>query len=334
MLTLNKNSFESQIAAKSLNSDQVLNLLSDSAYLRCLSSERPKTQEALLDRMVQDQLLRREVNGLYSITNLAAVSFSQKLSHFDPLARKAFRIVKYFGSNRLQKEKEFLWDEGYAVDFEGLIRLINALLPSREIIGDALRRDVRMYPEIIIRELVSNALIHQDFRIPGTGPVLEIFADRIEISNPGHPLVETARFIDCPPRSRNEVLASLMKRLNFCEERGSGINMVVDAAEKANLPAPEFDDTGDTFKVVLRARKAFNEYSAKEKLNTCYQHCVLKYVSHEPMTNATLRSRFGIETKDSAVVSRIIKEAVSKNLIKPFDPDAGPRLRRYIPYWA
>lgn len=327
-------SFESQFAAKSLNGDQVLNLLSDSAYLRRLSSERPKTQEALLDRMVLDQLLRLEINGLYSITNLAAVCLAQKLGHFDTLARKAFRIVKYFGSNRLQKEKEFLWDEGYAVDFEGLIRLINALLPSREIIGDALRRDVRVYPETIIRELVSNALIHQDFRIPGTGPVLEIFDDRIEISNPGHPLVETARFIDCKPRRRNEALASLMNRINVCEERGSGIDMVVDAAEKANLPAPEFDDTGDNFKVVICSRKFFKDYSTQEKLDICYQHCVLKYVSHEPMTNATLRSRFGIETKSSAIVSRIIKEAVSKNLIKPFDPNASPRLRRYIPYWA
>ena len=125
-----------------------------------------------------------------------------------------------------------------------------------------------------------------------------------------------------------------MRRMYICEERGSGIDKVVDATEKANLPAPEFEDTGDNFKVVIGVRKSFKDYSTQEKLEICYQHCVLKYVNHEPMTNATLRNRFGIESKSSAAISRIIKEALSRNLIKPYDPEAGPRLRRYIPYWA
>lgn len=119
--SFDKKSFESRIAAKSLNGDQVFNLLSDSAYLKCMSLTRPKTQEALLERMVQDQLLIKEINSLYSITNLGAICFAQNLSHFDSLARKALRIVKYFGNNRLQTEKEFLCDQGYAIDFEGTI---------------------------------------------------------------------------------------------------------------------------------------------------------------------------------------------------------------------
>ena len=284
--------------------------------------------------MVGDRLLVKEINGLYSITNLGAICFAHKLSSFPALNRKAFRIVKYVSNNRLQTEKEFLWDQGYAVDFEGLIRLINALLPSREIIGEALRREDCMYPEIIIRELIPNALIHQDFRIPGSGPMLEIFQDRIEIFNPGRPLVDTARFIDSPPRSRNEALAQLMRRIYICEERGSGIDKVVAATEQALLPAPEFEVVSENFKVVLCARKAFKDYSTEEKTQICYQHCVLNYVNHKPMTNATLRQRFGIENKNSAQISRIIKDGLSKQLIKLYDPKAGPRLRLYIPYWA
>ena len=326
--------FESHVAATMLSGNQVFELLSDADYLRCMSLQRPKTEEALLDRMSQDRLLIKEVNGLYSITNLGAICFAKKLSSFPSLSRKAFRIVKYVEGNRLHAEKEFIWDQGYAVDFEGLIRLIKALLPSQEIIGDALRREVTMYPDIIIRELIPNALIHQDFRIPGSGPMLEIFKNRIEIFNPGIPLVETSRFIDSPPRSRNENLASLMRRIYICEERGSGIDKVVAATEEALLPAPDFEVTSGNFKVVLCARKAFKDYSSQEKLQICYQHCVLKYVNHKPMTNATLRQRLGIETKNSAAVSRIIKDALSKQLIKLYDPEAGPRLRRYIPFWA
>ncbi|MFH1335676.1 MAG: ATP-binding protein, partial [Candidatus Zixiibacteriota bacterium] len=52
----------------------------------------------------------------------------------------------------------------------------------------------------------ANSLIHQDFNITGAGPMVEIFADRMEISNPGVPLIDTLRFIDEPPRSRNEII--------------------------------------------------------------------------------------------------------------------------------
>ncbi len=84
-----------------------------------------------------------------------------------------------------------------------------------------------MFPELAIRELVANALIHQDFSVTGAGPTVEIFDDRIDITNPGEPLVDTQRFLDTPPRSRNEALASLMRRARICEERGSGIDKVV-----------------------------------------------------------------------------------------------------------
>lgn len=331
--SFDKKPFEEHLAAEMLSGDKVLMYLSDEAYQQGMEIPRLPIDE-LLNRMEQDKLLVREINGLYSITNLGAICFARKLSDFPKLSRKALRIVKYIGNSRLETEKEFLWDQGYAVDFNGLIRLIKAMLPSREVIGEAFRREVDMYPEIIIRELVPNALIHQDFRIPGSGPMLEIFDNRIEICNPGRPLVSISRFIDCPPRSRNEALASLMRRIYICEERGSGIDKVVAATEAANLPAAEFVDGNDNFKVVLSARKSFKDYSSTEKLQICYQHCVLKYVNHEPMTNATLRQRFGIEAKSSAIVSRILKEALSAHLIKPYNPDAGPRLRRYVPDWA
>jgi predicted HTH transcriptional regulator len=63
--------------------------------------------------------------------------------------------------------------------------------------------------------------------------------DRIEITNPGEPLVDPQRFVDSPPKSRNEVLASLMRRFRICEERGSGIDKVIsEAARKLMKYAP------------------------------------------------------------------------------------------------
>ena len=118
---------------------------------------------------------------------------------------------------------------------------INGLLPTNEVIGQALRKTVPMFPELAVRELVANALIHQEFSVTGAGPMVEIFDDRIEITNPGAPLVDTLRFVDTPPKSRNEALASLMRRFRICEERGSGIDKVVFQVELFQLPAPLFE---------------------------------------------------------------------------------------------
>jgi ATP-dependent DNA helicase RecG len=55
--------------------------------------------------------------------------------------------------------------------------------------------------------------------VTGAGPQIEIFEDRIEIINPGRPFMKTDRMIDLPPRSRNEVLASLMRRRGFVKNK-------------------------------------------------------------------------------------------------------------------
>jgi ATP-dependent DNA helicase RecG len=118
---------------------------------------------------------------------------------------------------------------------------MNTLVPQNEFIGKALRKKVSMYPELAIREIVANALIHQDFSVTGAGVMVEIFADRMEVTNPGEPLVKTDRFLDTPPRSQNEVLASFMRRIGVCEKRGSGVDKVVFQTELYQLPAPLFE---------------------------------------------------------------------------------------------
>ena len=63
-------------------------------------------------------------------------------------------------------------------------------------------------------------------------------------------------------------------------------------------------------------------------------HSCLKYVNREPMNNPSLRERFGIEAKSKSMVSRVIKDAVEMELIKPYDADVGAKALRYIPFWA
>lgn len=164
--------------------------------------------------------------------------------------------------------------------------------------------------------------------------MVEIFSDRMEITNPGIPLVDTQRFLDSPPRSRNEALASFMRRIGICEERGSGIDNVVIETEVFQLPAPSFEQTPEHTRVVLFSHKKFKDMDKEDRIRACYQHCCLRYVNRQPMNNTTLRERFGINVKNSAMISRIIKQAIEANIIRPYDSDAGTRNMRYIPAWA
>jgi predicted HTH transcriptional regulator len=221
---------------------------------------------------------------------------------------------------------------GYASGFEGILAFVNGLLPKNEHIGQALRAETPMYPEIALHELVANALIHQDMTITGAGPTVEIFSDRVEITNPGRPLIDPQRFIDMPPRSRNEALASLMRRMRICEEQGSGVDKVVTAVEVFQLPAPDFRVDGENTKAVLLAPRSFADMTAPERVRACYQHAVLKFLSGGKLTNSSLRARLGIAEQNAAQVTRIINEARDADLIKLADPDS-PRAG-YLPFWA
>jgi ATP-dependent DNA helicase RecG len=214
-----------------------------------------------------------------------------------------------------------------------LVHYINDQLPQNEEISKALRELVKMYPEIGVRELIANAIIHQDFREKGN-PVVEIYTDRIEFSNPGLPIITPIRFID-DYQSRNEVLADLMRRLRICEEKGSGIDKVISGCEAYQLPAPDFQTQEKHTKIIMYAHQTLNQMDKQDKIRACYQHCCLKYVSNEKMTNQTLRERFKIDEKNSAIVSRIINETKEANLIKDDDPNNKSfKYSKYIPFWA
>jgi ATP-dependent DNA helicase RecG len=332
--TFDRVPFEQQRAAENQNSEQVLKRLDYPSYFDLTNLPLPDNRTGILDALEADRLIVKTDNGHWHISNLGAVLFAKQLNDFPHLARKAVRVILYKGSSRVETIREIGGNKGYASGFEGLIGFINNLLPENEVIGQALRKSVPMFPELAVRELVANAIIHQDFTLSGTGPMIEIFSDRMEITNPGIPLVDTQRFLDSPPRSRNEGLASFLRRIGICEERGSGIDKVVFQTEVYQLPAPAFEVTQEHTRAVLFGHKEFKDMDKEDRIRACYQHCCLKYVNREPMNNTSLRERLGVDVKNSAMVSRIIKQAVEAEIIRPYDPDAGTKAMRYIPFWA
>ena len=164
--------------------------------------------------------------------------------------------------------------------------------------------------------------------------MVEIFDDRMEITNPGKPLMEPQRMLDHPPRSRNESLASIMRLVGICEERGSGVDKVVAEAELYQLPAPAFDVVGESTRATLFAPRPLAGMDREDRVRAVYLHACLRFVQRAHMTNTTLRQRFGIDPKNSAVASRLLKDALAAGVIRLEDEAAAPKLRRYVPHWA
>jgi predicted HTH transcriptional regulator len=326
--------FEEQVARTKLSDDEVLKLLDVAAYYDLINQSLPDRQ-AIIDRMIAEKFISRQHDHTFDVTNLGAILFAKNLADFGALTRKAIRVILYKDKTRIQTIKERMFDRGYAAGFKEIISFINDQVPAAEKIGPALRTEEKAFPEIAIRELVANALVHQDLTSVGDSPMVEIFAGRIEITNPGKLLVELDRIIDEPPRSRNELMASGMRRFSICEERGSGIDKVVDVVEHAHLPAPEFVVTQNHFKAVLHSARALAAMSKEDKVRACYQHACLCYVNKVDMTNGSLRARFAIADENYPMVSRIINDALDAKLIKLRDPSSkSKKFANYVPFWA
>jgi len=316
-----------------LDAQQVVELLDTQTFFELLKLPYPTERAGVLERLVNEHLVD-ESNGAYTIRRIGALLLARRLEDFPDVARKALRVVVYSGASKLETRLDQTGSLGYAVGFQRLVHFVMAQLPQNEVIEDALRKAVKLVPDVVIRELVANALIHQDFVQTGVSVMVEIYSNRVEISNPGEPLVPVERFID-GYQSRNERLAGLMRRMGICEEKSSGIDRVVEAAEVYQLPAPDFRSGFRRTSVILYGPQPFEEMDRSDRVRACYQHCALKWVMSERMTNQSLRERFHLAEDKAAITSQVIAATIEAGLVKPDERVGGSRkFARYLPFWA
>jgi ATP-dependent DNA helicase RecG len=334
-LATSRRKFEDAIAAPHETAEQVLEKLDADVYYNLNQKEgKPGSTEEIMKRFHQRGFIIDDMEGGYDITNLGAILLARNIERFPSIATKSVRIIKYAGTDKMHSRGEIEGKKGYAVGFSGLMKYVMEALPSEEKYIDGIRTMVPVYPEIAIREVIANALIHQDFTISGAGPVIEIYSDRIEVTNPGNSLIEVDRIID-DRRSRNEKLASVARGLHLCEERGGGLDKTMIAIEiEKNLPAPDIHSSENSMRVVLFGPRPFNHLSKDDKQRACFYHCVLRWMKKDFMSNTSLRDRFSLSQDDYQAVSAIISEAVKSGRIIPADKNQGNRNAKYVPYWA
>lgn len=317
-----------------LRGEAIPDLLSVDSYFHMLRLQVPTTLEEKLNRFEQENFIQKDDNGTYSITVLGALLFAIDFNLFPSIASKAFRIIRYEGSGRVNAINDVIIPSGYAFSFENICSTAENMLPIHEIIGSGLRKDVRMFPSSIWREVVANMMIHQDLSVSGSGPLLEVFDSRIEGTNPGTLLVPRDRIIDAPPRARNEALAAFLRRIHVCEERGSGFDRIEESLAAYCLPSVLAENSEGYTRVKIFWYPSFQKWTMEDRMRTCYFSTCLNYIESVPVSNSVIRERLGISSSNSAVVSRLMNAAVEEGLIKVKDSSQGAKARRYVPYWA
>lgn len=329
--------WENSHASVLLEEKEVLNSLMIEPAFKMMDRECPENVEERLCWLHESGLIERHPSGGAYITNLGAICLAVDLEEFPDLAQRSARVIVYEGLNRVTGRHDRAGRRGYAIAFEGLLKYVCDLVGTSEVIREALRRTVPLYPIVALREIIANALIHQDFTVSGSRPMIEIFSDRIEISNPGRllPSKSIERIFGTMPEARNERLANTFRLYNLCEQRGSGLIRAGLEIELFGLPPIKFEESASHFKVTFFAPKSYAQMSVSDRLNACYQHAVLKYCSQQKMTNKSLRERLKMPENQRSMVSRLIQEAVDKGLIAAADPgNTSKKYTEYLPAFA
>ena len=332
----NNPEWSDESAITGLGLARVLDLLDTSAFFKLLDKPYPESDRGVIDKLLDYGLIEeRPMSASFIIRRLGAILLAKDLTQFRELYRKAPRVIAYDGRSKIDTTIiDVTPTKGYASGFQDLVQLVNSHLPKRELFDKALRREIRMVPEIALREVIANALIHQDFNLWGCSVTIEIFQDRVQVTSPGEPLIQANRFIDSH-RSRNERVAYLTRMMRICEERGSGVDRMVNAAEEHELPAPDFRAGEQQTLATIYGPQHFHQMDREMRINACFLHCALKYLRNERMTNQSLRERFRLPSSGSTAASRVIDATIETRLIK-LDQKAGTsrRFRRYLPFFA
>ena len=325
--------FETSVLSEHVSQEFIVDNFHSKELFEKLGTE-PSSHDALIGKLLSEKLIATNNQNQFDVFALLAILCASNFEAFPKLARKAPRLIIYEGNSKLHTKADFQGTRGYSLSFDALIETIMGYIPSKEIFDSGIREVKYDIPKVAVRELVANAMIHQDFTINGAGPVIEVFTDRIKITNPGEPLVEPQRFIDAPSRSRNDKLTNFMRRLGICEERGSGVDRAIHAIERLGLPAPLFRSVANSTEVTIFGAKEFKDMSKEDRIRACFQHTALKFEMNEIMTNATLRKRLKLSDKQYPQASRVIADSIQHGLIKPYSETQGNKNAKYIPFWG
>lgn len=236
--------------------------------------------------------------------------------------RNAFIEFQVFqGSARDLPIKKYIIDGSLSDQIEKAIQLLSQniwLIPK---IQGAKREDIPAYDYSVLREVVTNSIVHRDYKIMHQPVKIALFDNRIEVENPGGlmPGLTTLNLIH-KRDWRNPLLAELMKKFGFGEMDGQGIDRLYAATLAIKVPPPIFIDNKSSFRAILSAPKTFEEFTPEEKRLMV----IILAIMHEKIDNESVRNCFGISSEKAGT---LIKSMLSSKILQ-----INSQSRKYAKY--
>ncbi|MEJ7015318.1 ATP-binding protein [Sinorhizobium meliloti] len=214
---------------------------------RVKPSVKEKTPDELLDHYQMSQ-------GPY-LTNLGILCVGQRFRRAQLTTAPVVQFIKY--DEHGQKVNKLVWDD-YLLNPMELIEAVWQEVPdfreSYELPDGLFRQNVPAFDEVVVRELLVNALVHRPYTQRGD-IFLNLHPDRLEIVNPGLlPLGVTPQNVLHTTVRRNEHLARLFHDLRLMEREGSGYDKIFEVLLSHGRPAPELIEGHDRVQVTIRRR--------------------------------------------------------------------------------
>ncbi|MCI1735077.1 MAG: putative DNA binding domain-containing protein [Bacilli bacterium] len=327
-------SFETSLSKSHLKPEEVAALLDFNAYFRLKKISLPTSMDRIIESFLDEGFIVKDDAGSFSITNMGALLFANDFSSFPGLQEKGVRILKYSSNSRTSTIGDETFSKGYAASFEDILRFLRGVIPQVEKIEGGLRKTFPLFPEEALREMLGNLIIHQDYSHLGIQSLIEVFPFRIEMTTPGKPLIDPARFIDTVTHCRNEKMAAFLRSVTICEQRSSGFDRIEEAMAEIKEPSPVFVAENDYSRTIIRHYENRKDWSEEDRINTCYVLSCYNEVNDKLTSNEDVRTRLNFSSKEAATISRLLIRCVEKGLLKYAGTQNSNRYRRYRPFWA
>jgi ATP-dependent DNA helicase RecG len=256
------------------------------------------------------------------LTNLGVLWIGKRENRTDLLYSPVIQFIKY--DEFENKTNKIVWDEFSLNPYELIQQVINEIPDWQEgieIEDGMFRKEIYDYDISVIRELISNALVHKPYTIRGD-IFINLYSDRLEVHNPGLlPLGVTPQNILHKSEKRNEHLAKVFYDLNLMEREGSGYDMIYKLMLQNGKKLPEVSEGNDRVKVTLYKRIINNEIiKLTEKINKEFQltqkeQIILGIIAQRNTLSAIEISRI-LGLPDNLSVSNWIGKLIKYNIVK------------------
>ena len=224
--------------------------------------------------------------------------------------------IRFNGTEKIDIIDRILLDKDLITNIDEAIKFVKRNTRIKYEIKDIKRKEIPEYPIEAIRESVINAVMHRDYFSEGANVSIEIYDDRIEISNPGS-LPKDLGVNDLSKKCfrRNPLIADILHRISYVEKAGTGIGRIKKAMKEYNLPEPVIEING-FFTIILRSEKVTEKVTEN-------QANILDAISKDnSITSEKLSLIIGISVRKTKENLAKLKQ---KGLLKRIGPDKGGR---------